>query len=118
MISACMNGAFLRYLNDPLIQKETKYMAKQKSAFPPMSREEMRARNIEQLDFIFVSGDAYIDHPSFGAAIITRLLESRGYSVGIIAQPDWQGVEAFRVLGKPRLAFLVSSGNIDSMVNH
>ncbi len=93
-------------------------MAKQKNAFPPVSREEMRARNIEQLDFVFVSGDAYIDHPSFGAAIITRLLESRGYSVGIIAQPDWHGVEPFRALGKPKLAFLISSGNIDSMVNH
>lgn len=93
-------------------------MAKQKNAFPPASRDEMRARGIEQLDFIFVSGDAYIDHPSFGAAIITRLLESRGYSVGIIAQPDWHGVEPFRVLGKPKLGFLISSGNIDSMVNH
>jgi len=93
-------------------------MAKQKNAFPPVSREEMRARGIDQLDFVFVSGDAYIDHPSFGAAIITRLLESRGYTVGIIAQPDWQGVEPFRVLGKPKLAYLISSGNIDSMVNH
>ena len=93
-------------------------MAKQKNAFPPVSREDMRARGIDQLDFVFVTGDAYIDHPSFGAAIITRLLESRGYSVGIIAQPDWHSVEPFRVLGKPRLAFLISSGNIDSMVNH
>ncbi len=93
-------------------------MAQQKNAFPPVSREDMRARGIDQLDFIFVSGDAYIDHPSFGAAIITRLLESRGYTVGIIAQPDWHGVEPFRALGKPKLAFLISSGNIDSMVNH
>ena len=93
-------------------------MAKLKHAFPPVSREEMRARGIEQLDFIFVSGDAYIDHPSFGAAIITRLLESRGYTVGIIAQPDWHSAEAFQALGKPKLAFLISSGNIDSMVNH
>lgn len=93
-------------------------MAKQKNAFPPVSREDMRARGIDQLDFVFVSGDAYIDHPSFGAAIITRLLESKGYTVGIIAQPDWHGVEPFRVLGKPKLGFLISSGNIDSMVNH
>ncbi len=78
----------------------------------------MRARGIDQLDFVFITGDAYIDHPSFGAAIITRLLESRGYSVGIIVQPDWHGAEAFQTLGKPKLAFLVSSGNIDSMVNH
>ena len=93
-------------------------MAKQKNIFPPVSRAEMRSRGIEQLDFIFVSGDAYIDHPSFGAAIITRLLESRGFTVGLIAQPDWHSAEAFQVLGKPKLAFLVSSGNIDSMVNH
>ncbi len=78
----------------------------------------MRKKGIEQLDFIFVSGDAYVDHPSFGHAIITRLLESRGYKVGIIPQPDWRNAEAFKVLGRPRLAFMVSSGNIDSMVNH
>ena len=93
-------------------------MAKQKNAFPPINREEMRARGIDQLDFVFISGDAYIDHPSFGAAIITRMLESRGYSVGIIAQPDWHSVAPFQALGKPKLAFLISSGNIDSMVNH
>lgn len=93
-------------------------MAKQKNAFPPVSREDLRARGIDQLDFVFITGDAYVDHPSFGAAIITRLLESRGYTVGIIAQPDWHGVEPFRVLGKPKLGFLISSGNIDSMVNH
>ena len=93
-------------------------MAKQKNAFPPVNREDLRARGIDQLDFVFITGDAYIDHPSFGAAIITRLLESRGYTVGIIAQPDWHGVEPFRVLGKPKLGFLISSGNIDSMVNH
>ena len=93
-------------------------MTKSNGFFPPVSREEMRARSIEQLDFVFVTGDAYIDHPSFGAAVITRLLESRGFHVGIIAQPDWHDAEPFRALGKPRLAFLVSSGNIDSMVNH
>lgn len=78
----------------------------------------MVERNIDQFDFIYISGDAYVDHPSFGVAIITRLLESRGYKVGIIPQPDWRSADAFKVLGKPRLAFLVSSGNIDSMVNH
>lgn len=93
-------------------------MTKQKAAFPPVSREELKARGVDQLDFILVSGDAYIDHPSFGAAIIARLLESRGYSVGLIAQPDWHGAAAFQALGRPRLAFLVTSGNIDSMVNH
>lgn len=78
----------------------------------------MKKRGIEQFDFIYISGDAYVDHPSFGHAIITRLLESRGYKVGIIAQPGWKDSEAFKKLGRPRLAFLVSSGNIDSMVNH
>lgn len=78
----------------------------------------MQRKNIEQFDFIFISGDAYVDHPSFGHAVITRLLESRGYKVGIIPQPDWRSTDAFKVLGKPRLAFLVSSGNMDSMVNH
>lgn len=83
-----------------------------------MTKVELREQKIEQLDFVYVSGDAYIDHPSFGTAIIARVLQSRGYTVGIIAQPDWKDANAFRQLGCPRLAFLVSSGNIDSMVNH
>lgn len=86
--------------------------------FLPISKLDLRKRGIEQLDFIFVSGDAYVDHPSFGHAIIARLLESRGYKVGILPQPDWRNVESFKELGRPRLGFLVSSGNIDSMVNH
>lgn len=86
--------------------------------FLPISRLDLRKRNIEELDFVFISGDAYVDHHSFGHAVIARLLESRGYKVGIIPQPDWRNVEAFKELGRPRLAFLVSSGNIDSMVNH
>lgn len=86
--------------------------------FLPISKQDLIKRNIAQLDFIFISGDAYVDHPSFGHAIIARFLESKGYKVGIIPQPDWRNVEAFKELGKPRLAFLVSSGNIDSMVNH
>lgn len=86
--------------------------------FLPISKEDMQKRKIEQFDFIFISGDAYVDHPSFGTAIITRLLEARGYKVGIIPQPDWKNTDAFKILGKPRLAFLVSSGNMDSMVNH
>ena len=84
----------------------------------PMSRDELEARGISRLDFVLITGDAYIDHPSFGAAIIGRTLESHGYTVGIIAQPDWHSAEAFKTLGKPRLAFLVTSGNMDSMVNH
>lgn len=69
-------------------------------------------------DFVFVSGDAYVDHPSFGPAIITRLLDARGYRIGLICQPDWKRPESICALGRPRLAFLVSSGNMDSMVNH
>lgn len=88
------------------------------SGFLPMTKEEMTERGWEQPDFVYVSGDAYVDHPSFGAAIITRVLENRGFKVCIIAQPDWHDVEAFKVFGMPRLGFLVSSGNIDSMVNH
>ncbi len=86
--------------------------------FLPITMEEVKERGIEQLDFVYVCGDAYVDHPSFGAAIICRTLESHGYTVGFIAQPDWKKKEDFMRLGKPRLAFLVSSGNIDSMVNH
>jgi uncharacterized radical SAM protein YgiQ len=73
---------------------------------------------IDALDFVYVLGDAYIDHPSFGAAIIARVLQAKGFSVGFICQPDWHDVQDFRRLGRPRLGFLVSSGNIDSMVNH
>lgn len=89
-----------------------------KGNFLPITREEMKERGWDQVDFVYVSGDAYVDHPSFGHAIITRLLESRGYRVGIIAQPDWRKPESVQVLGEPRLGFLVSAGNMDSMVNH
>lgn len=85
--------------------------------FLPMTRQDMENRGWDELDFIFVSGDAYVDHPSFGPAIICRLLEKHGYKVGIIAQPDWRGEGDFRCLGRPRLAFLVSSGNMDSLLN-
>ena len=86
--------------------------------FLPMTQEEMRERGWEQCDFVYVIGDAYVDHPSFGPAIISRVLESRGYRVGIVAQPDWKNPESISILGKPRLGFLVSAGNMDSMVNH
>ena len=88
------------------------------NGFLPVTPEEMEKRGWEQPDFVYISGDAYVDHPSFGAAIITRVLESRGYKVCIIAQPDWKKAESIRLFGRPRLAFLVSSGNMDSMVNH
>lgn len=86
--------------------------------FLPICKEDMEKRGWAQLDFVYVSGDAYVDHPSFGPAIITRVLESYGYKVGIIAQPDWKDKNSVTILGEPRLGFLVSAGNMDSMVNH
>ena len=87
------------------------------NGFLPISKKDMEARGWEQLDFIFVSGDAYVDHPSFGPAILCRLLEKHGYKVGIIPQPDWHSTRDFNRLGKPRLGFLVSAGNMDSLLN-
>ncbi|MCI5759636.1 MAG: YgiQ family radical SAM protein [Eubacterium sp.] len=87
-------------------------------SFLPVSREDMKRQNITQLDFIYVCGDAYVDHPSFGSAIIGRVLVSHGYSVGMICQPDWRDPASIAVLGEPRLGFLVSAGNMDSMVLH
>ena len=78
----------------------------------------MEDRGWDRPDFVYVCGDAYVDHPSFGAAIITRLLESRGYRVAFLAQPDWRNEDSVREFGEPRLGFLVSAGNMDSMVNH
>ena len=78
----------------------------------------MEERGWNQVDFVYVSGDAYVDHPSFGHAIITRLLEAHGFRVGIIAQPDWKDKESITEFGEPRLGFMVSAGNMDSMVNH
>ena len=71
---------------------------------------------LAELDFVLITGDAYVDHPSFAGSVISRLLEHHGYRVGLIAQPDWQDVNAFKVLGKPRLASLVTAGNLDSML--
>ncbi len=88
------------------------------NGFLPVSKEELTERGIHQLDFVYVTGDAYVDHPSFGTAIISRVLEANGYTVGIIPQPDWKDERSVTVLGRPRLAFLVSAGNMDSMVNH
>ncbi len=86
--------------------------------FLPVCREDMAKRGWEEVDFAYVCGDAYVDHPSFGMAIITRVLEAHGYRIGIIAQPDWRKEESVQVFGRPRLGFLVSGGNMDSMVNH
>lgn len=86
--------------------------------FLPICQEDMQERGIEQFDFVYIIGDAYVDHPSFGHAIISRLLETHGYTVGIISQPDWKNYESIAIYGEPRLAFLISGGNMDSMVNH
>ena len=86
--------------------------------FLPVTRKEMEALGWERPDFVYVIGDAYVDHSSFGPAVISRVLESRGYKVALIPQPDWRKEESIAVFGEPRLAFLVSSGNMDSMVNH
>lgn len=88
------------------------------NGFLPVTKEDMTARGWEQADFVYVSGDAYVDHPAFGAAIITRVLENAGYKVAVLPQPDWRTVDDFKRFGKPRLGFFVSSGNIDSMVAH
>ena len=87
-------------------------------SFLPITKQEMLDRGWEQCDFVYVIGDAYVDHHSFGHAIISRILESHGYSVGIISQPDWKNPKSIDVFGRPRLGFLVSGGNMDSMVNH
>ncbi len=86
--------------------------------FLPVCREEMEERGIAKFDFVYVIGDAYVDHPSFGHAIISRLLEAHGYTVGIISQPDWRDKKSIEIYGEPRLAFLITGGNMDSMVNH
>ncbi len=88
-----------------------------KAPFLPMSRAEMEQLGWDSCDIIVVTGDAYVDHPSFGMAIIGRLLEAQGYRVGIIAQPDWQSADAFKALGEPKLFFGITAGNMDSMIN-
>ena len=89
-----------------------------KNKFLPICKKDMDERGIKQLDFVYVIGDAYVDHPSFGHAIISRVLEAHGYTVGIISQPDWKDDNSISILGEPRLGFLVAAGNMDSMVNH
>ena len=86
--------------------------------FLPITKKEMKNLGWQQPDFVYVTGDAYVDHPSFGCAIISRLLESRGYKVAILSQPNWKDENSIKEFGRPRLGFLVSSGNMDSMVNH
>ena len=87
-------------------------------AFLPITREEMDKLGWEYVDFVFVTGDSYVDHPSFGISILSRILEAKGYKVAILSQPDWHSTNDFKRFGKPRLGFMVTSGNIDSMVAH
>ena len=87
-------------------------------AFLPMTNEEVKARGWDYVDFVYISGDAYVDHPSFGAAIITRVLEDKGFRVAVLSQPDRKSDRDFLRFGKPRLGFFISAGNIDSMVAH
>ena len=89
-----------------------------RNGFLPISKQDMEEQGISQLDFVYVIGDAYVDHPSFGHAIISRVLEANGYTVGIISQPDWKDKNSICILGEPRLGFIVMGGNMDSMVNH
>ncbi|NLM01458.1 MAG: YgiQ family radical SAM protein [Treponema sp.] len=96
----------------------SKFLTEQSNKFLPISKKDLIKRGIKELDFVFVSGDAYVDHSSFAASIIGRWLEKNGFTVGIIAQPNWKDVESFKVLGRPKLAFLVSSGAMDSMVSN
>jgi len=106
-------------LNAPNIFSFPRYWAECYGTAPflPMSRAEMDELGWDSCDIILVCGDAYIDHPSFGMAIIGRLLESQGYRVGLICQPDWRSKNAFESLGRPNLFFAVSAGNMDSMIN-
>ena len=84
--------------------------------FLPISRQEMIEKGIDQPDFVVVGGDAYVDHPSFGTAVIARLVEALGFKVCILAQPDFSSCESFKEFGKPKYGFLIGSGNVDSMV--
>ena len=88
------------------------------NSFLPVNQKDMRQRGWEQADFVYITGDAYVDHPSFGAAIITRVLEAKGFKVAVLSQPDWHSTADFVQFGKPRLGFLITAGNIDSMVAH
>ena len=88
------------------------------SAFLPVSKEDMVSRGWWWYDFLLVTGDAYVDHPTFGAAVIGRVLEAEGCRVAVLAQPDWHSAEAFAAMGRPRLGVLIGAGNLDSMVAH
>lgn len=100
------------------MEKAKKDHKPERDKFLPIDREDMQKRDWEELDFLVISGDAYVDHPSFGHAIISRWLEKLGFRVGIIAQPDWRSTDDFKRMGRPRLGVMVTAGNLDSMLNH
>ena len=93
------------------------YNKAMESGFLPVTKEELRKKGVEQPDFVLISADAYVDHPTFANALVGKYLTALGYSVGLIAQPNYGDVHAYQKLGKPRLAFLISGGNMDTMVN-
>ena len=93
-------------------------MSFDRDLFLPVSREDMARRGWDSYDILIITGDAYVDHPSFGPTIIGRVLEAEGYRVAILAQPDWRTPESFTALGRPKLAVMISAGNLDSMVAH
>ena len=112
-----MGGVLVFGLELPLFEKNGVNM-RNREDFLPVTAADVAARNWAEVDFVYVTGDAYVDHPSFGAAIITRVLEAEGFRIAVLAQPDYKTAEDFKRFGRPRLGFLVSSGNIDSMVAH
>jgi len=118
---AAVNTArfFTTCIRQPTLFSYRQYWAKRFGTAPvlPMSKEEMDDLGWDSCDIIIVTGDAYVDHPSFGMALVGRLLEAQGFRVGIISQPDWTSVDDFRALGQPNLFFGVTAGNMDSMVN-
>jgi uncharacterized radical SAM protein YgiQ len=114
MLSFFQISAFFVRTIFSILQGRVCYMQE----FLPISKNDMHKRGWQQPDFVLITGDAYVDHPSFGAALISRLLESRGYKIAVLSQPDPHSAKYFRALGRPRLGFLITSGNIDSMVNN
>ena len=104
--------------SDPLATLRPPNIATRQRKALPMTMAEARERGWDELDIVFVTGDAYIDHPSFASAILGRVLEAAGFRVGIVSQPDWHSCDAWRTFGKPRLFFAISAGNMDSMINH
>jgi len=105
-------------MSDYIENNITSTMLRAQPDFLPMSQSELAAHGVEQPDFVIITGDAYVDHPSFGAALLGKLLWAQGHSVAVIAQPDWRSAKSVKTFGRPKCAFLVSSGNVDSMVNH